>query len=309
MLTCRLISILVLLAPILLSCSVQQSQPELLPLKPTGLRFAGEISGKFAGKALRAPEALTVDPAGNLYIVDTGNDRIIKLDPDLRFRTSNGGFGAGSGFNRPVDISTADGIDFFVLDQGNRRLVKLDYNLIADEEIDFTDQTELMSMGEATAVGVAADGRIYLLDPDNLRVLVLDAEYEVESELAASGGFVGCAAISFGPDYRTYIYDNREQVIFVFDVFGNNLNRVELVGIGELGDFTTGAHYFVATDRQRHELVIYSLAGERLTSVGRHGSGAYHFDSPGGIALRHDGRLFVADTGNNRIVYYELVAE
>jgi sugar lactone lactonase YvrE len=302
-------SILVFLASFLLSCSVQQSRPELLPVKPSGLRFAGEISGEFAGRTLRAPEAVAFDPAGNLYIVDTGNDRIVKLDPDLRFLTSNGGFGAGSGFNRPVDIATADGIDFFVLDQANRRLVKLDYNLIADEEIDFTDQTELMSMGEATAVGVATDGRIYLLDPDNLRVMVLDTEYEVESELAASGGFVGCAAISFGPDQRTYVYDNREQVIFVFDVFGNNLNRVELPEIGELGGFTTTSYYFVATDRQRHELVIYSLAGKHLTSIGRHGSGSYHFDSPGGVALRHDGRLFVADTGNNRIVYYELVAE
>lgn len=302
-------TVLLLFALLSVACTTQQLQNDFVPAKPTGLVYQGEFNGAYAGKPLLAPEDVVLDQSGNIYIADTGNDRIVKLDTQGRYLTSSGGFGVGSGFSRPVDIATADGIDFFVLDQGNRRIVKLDYNLIVADEIEFLKQEELATVGEAAGIGVAADGRLYLLDPDNLRVIVIDTDYQFERELTTGGGFLGCREIAFGRGSRFYIYDDREQVVNVFDAFGNNLNRIELEQVEVLGGITAAEHYLVATDSRRNELVIYSYDGLGLLRVGRHGEGAYHFNAPAGLALRHDGRVYLADSGNNRIVYYEMVAE
>ncbi|MFH2055890.1 MAG: NHL repeat-containing protein [bacterium] len=291
------------------ACTTQQFQTDFLPAKPTGFSYFGEFNGRYAGEQLLAPQAVVLDQSGNLYIADTGNDRIVKLDPEGRYLASSGGFGVGSGFSRPVDIASSDGINFFVLDQGNRRIVKLDYNLIVADEIEFADQDELLSVGDAAGLGVGNDGRIYLLDPDNLRVIVLNTDYEVERELTTGGGFVGCAHIAFGPLNRAHIYDDREQAVYIFDAFGNQLNRITLDEVGELGGLAVTENFYILSDRRRHELAIYSTAGTAMLRVGRLGDGAYHFNTPAGLALRYDGRLYLADSGNNRIVYYEMVAE
>lgn len=293
----------------LIGCAAQQSSSDQLLAEPTALNYLGEISGNFGGKTLDAPEDVAVDPAGNIYIADTGNDRIVKLTADNRYVTSSGGFGVGSGFNRPIDIVTADGIDFYVLDQGNRRIVRLDYNLIAGDDLGFAEQSDLLSIGQATAMGVAVDGLIYVLDPDNLRVLVLNTDYTVERELTTSGGFVGCSAIALDRSRRAYIYDNQQQAIFAFDAFGNHSGRIDLDQVGELGGLARREQYFIATDLQRNELMVIDGTGRQIVTVGRQGEGAYHFDNPRGIAVRPDGRIYVADTGNDRIVYYELAAE
>ena len=43
-------------------------------------------------------------------------------------------------------------------------------------------------------------------------------------------------------------------------------------------------------------------------ATGSYGSGALNLSGPTGLAMRSDNFLYVCDTGNNRIVIYELAA-
>src|SRR5262249_5631098 len=51
--------------------------------------FAGD-NGPAAIAALKGPRAVAVDSAGNVYIADTGNDRIRKVTPDGMIQTVAG---------------------------------------------------------------------------------------------------------------------------------------------------------------------------------------------------------------------------
>jgi DNA-binding beta-propeller fold protein YncE len=55
------------------------------------------------------------------------------------------------------------------------------------------------------------------------------------------------------------------------------------------------------TDLRNHRIQVFSLAGELLTVIGEEGSDPGQFSSPGGIAVDADGRMYVADSKNQRI--------
>jgi sugar lactone lactonase YvrE len=46
-----------------------------------------------------------------------------------------------------------------------------------------------------------------------------------------------------------------------------------------------------------------------VAAFGSIGSGPQNLNAPTGLAWRADGKLFVCDTGNNRIMIYELAAK
>jgi serine/threonine-protein kinase len=295
---------------LLTGCAVQQSSTIDLPQEIGTLRYIGEIAGEFSGRPLLSPQVIATDPAGNLYIADTGNNRIVKLGPDFRLITTTGGLGSDiGGLSRPVDIVSQEGVHFYVLDQGNRRILKLDYNLLFVDEFRFADHPELFTLGEVAGLAVSPRGKLYLTDPDNLRIIVMDSDFVFQRELRAGGGFSAGTEIAVSRTGGIYVYDEEEKTVFVFDPFGNIDYRIQPEDIGQLGGIEVIGRRIIATDKMRHELAIFDLSGDRQLSVGRLGTGSYHFNSPAGVVLRVDGRLFVADSGNNRIVYYEMLSE
>jgi DNA-binding beta-propeller fold protein YncE len=71
------------------------------------------------------PWGVAVDSAGNVYVADTGNDRIQKFDPNGRFLTKWGSRGSGNGqLFGPSDIEVDSGGNVYVVDQLNNRVQK-----------------------------------------------------------------------------------------------------------------------------------------------------------------------------------------
>src|SRR5712692_9085052 len=74
---------------------------------------------------LRQAFSVTVDDSGNVYVADTGNHRIVKLDSEGKAVASFGHFGKGPGeFNRPGYVQTDGEGNIYVADLMNYRIQK-----------------------------------------------------------------------------------------------------------------------------------------------------------------------------------------
>ena len=114
--------------------------------------------------------------------------------------------------------------------------------------------------------------------------------------------------MTVGDEGNAYVYDRNLDAIYIFDSFGNAKGSIELEDAGILGDFIVRTGMIIATDKERHEIVVYDMNGERMMATGSFGSGTLSLNGPTGLAMRSDNLLYVCDTGNNRIVIYELAA-
>ena len=138
--------------------------------------FLGELghNGKAAGE-LEFPSDVAPDAEGNLYVVDSGNDRVQKLTAAGKPLASWGGPGSGPGqFATPLGIALGPDGSVYVTDSLNHRIHKLD-----------ASGRFLAVWGEpgngpgqfAGPAGIAVDGagRVYAVDRGNDRVQVFDA--------------------------------------------------------------------------------------------------------------------------------------
>ena len=80
----------------------------------------GGGQGQFSG-----PHGIEVDDEGNVYVVDTGNNRVQKFNSDGEFLLTWGSFGAGDGqFNHPHGVGIGPNGHIFVSETGNNRVQK-----------------------------------------------------------------------------------------------------------------------------------------------------------------------------------------
>ena len=94
-----------------------------------GTKIAGYKDGKASEATFDNPTGIVVDLEGNVYIADTGNNVIRKIDLDKNVTTYAGGKGAGykdgslldAKFNSPVGILYANNA-LYVCDSGNQRI-------------------------------------------------------------------------------------------------------------------------------------------------------------------------------------------
>jgi DNA-binding beta-propeller fold protein YncE len=134
----------------------------------------GRGDGQFIG-----PQNLAVDEDGYLYVVDYGNRRVSKFDPDGTFILSFGGRVSGfQGFLSPTGIAARNG-RVYVADSVLRRISVFDGN--------GTYLSELLSEGllGPESLRFLADGK--LLAADTNRVILIDTNSAIVRELGAAG--------------------------------------------------------------------------------------------------------------------------
>ena len=97
--------------------------------------FSGD-GGPATAARLNSPADVAVDGSGNLYIADTGNDRIRKVDTSGTITTIAGsgasGFSGDGGpataarLNSPADVAVDGSGNLYIADTGNDRIRKVD---------------------------------------------------------------------------------------------------------------------------------------------------------------------------------------
>lgn len=266
-------------------------------------RFGGD-GGQAREALLNFPGAVVVDEQGHVYIADTMNHRIRKVEAGSGLITTIAGTGqkrwsgdGGPAISAALHEPTALALDrkghLYIADQSNHRVRSLDLETGIINTIAGTGEAEYSGDGmpahEAALSGpsglaVDAGGSLYIADTFNGRIRKLDGETGIISTVAGDGS-----------EYR-YQGNPHE--------FSTSLSRpygIALDGEGHLLITDSDSHLIRRWHRQKK--IIMRVAGNGM--AGYNGDGGTPLESslnyPFGVAVDRQGSIYIADTFNHRI--------
>jgi DNA-binding beta-propeller fold protein YncE len=262
------------------------------------------------GVRVAAPEKVCVAPGGRVVAVaDTGGGRVLVL-------TLDGDVVAEHAAVRPAGVRFGRGDDLLVCEPDEGRLIAV--------SPEGTRRVVAAGLVRPVDVAVAADGGAFVADADADVVHVVRADGSLGVLTGGRRGLVdgprgtgrlsGPSAIALGAQ-GAFVTDERNHALRIVDGRGG---IATLVGRGVPGDTDglppaarlcrpagvvpapDGSSVYVA-DTGNDRLRFWSGVDGELSSLPVEG-----LRRPGGIDVLPDGRLVVADTGNDRVVVVDL---
>ncbi|MEZ4365468.1 MAG: hypothetical protein R2939_04160 [Kofleriaceae bacterium] len=183
---------------------------ELTEVAGTGTAGLGGEGELATASALRAPEGVAFDDVGNMYIADTGNHRVRRVDGATGLVTTiagdgvagfggDGGPPAAARFSGPRAVAVDGNGLVYIADTGNHRV-----RVIKSGEIKTRAGTGAAGFagdgGAAEVAQLAApagvqviDGELYIADTDNHRIRRVDADGKIVT-VAGTGVAPGATA-------------------------------------------------------------------------------------------------------------------
>ncbi|HUI46112.1 MAG TPA: hypothetical protein VL122_09055, partial [Nitrospirota bacterium] len=258
----------------------------------------GSLSG------LKKPTSVTVDMNGNIYISDSGNNVIKRIDCTKVVTviagnghpgySGDGGQATSATFKLPSYIYLDKSGNMYVADSGNNVVRRIDANgivtTIAGEASNkpgyYGDggPATKASLNNPTGVAVDANGLVYIADSGNNCVRMVDAKGTITT-IAGNGNAGssgdGGAAVSAKLHDPTSVSVDPSGNLIITDSGNNKIREISaatgiiktIVGTGNAGDVADGIEAIVANLR-----------------------------NPSGCYVDTDGSIYIADTGNNKVL-------
>lgn len=246
-----------------------------------GSGLAGSANGAALEARFRNPTGIAIDPDGVVYIADTGSNKIRRLASGS---VSTFAGGVSASLNAPTGIAMDAAGNIFVSDTYNHKIKKVSpdgtVSLFAGSgEADWTDGIgSAASFNRPTGLAVDASGNVFVADTYNHKIRKISANGRVSTY--AGSGYAGAR-----------------------DGMGINASFNHPAGLaidasGNLYVCDTSNH-LVRKIAQSGEVSIYAGSGSAGNNDGSLMAASFQY--PSGIAIDTQGKVYVADTGNNRI--------
>ncbi len=309
----------------------------------------------------RYPSGVSVDSTGNIYIADSGNNRIRKVNASNGVITTIAGNGIQGygGDNSPAtlaSLSDPTGVsldtvgNIYIADSGNNRIRKVNASngvitTVAGSGIQGysgdNSPATLASLSDPTGVSLDTLGNIYIADSGNNRIRKVKASNGLITTVAGNGsyGFSG----DNGPATSARLFNphgvsvDSAGNIYIADSGNNRIRKVNVsVGMivtmagngiygfsGDNGPATSASlsnphgvsvdsagNIYIADSENQCIRMVNSLNGIITTAAGN-GSAAFSgdnglatsasFNYPIGVSVDTAGNIYIADEDNNRI--------
>ena len=215
---------------------------------------------------LNRPHGICANKAGDVYVADTGNHRVVRLfnpTDELQFITAIGGKGSAKGlFFSPHQVALDNSGNLFVSDSGNHRI----------QVFDNQDKFKFAFTGDN-----------FLVSP--IGISVTDS---LETHAKRKENFI-------------IITDSSASRINKFDLKGNLTRSISMRNLGFPDvrlEYICIDYYnqILITDSKNHCIHKFTHNLDYITSFGREGDDDFEFIQPTGITIhRRFGQLFVAE--------------
>lgn len=253
---------------------------------------AGTAPGQFD-----IPVGVAVAPDGDLYTVETQNNRVQHFTPYGGFVSMWGEYGHGPGqLYWPAGIAVDEAGFVWVTDPGNHRVVKYT-----------ADGALVASLPSDWVTGIAAGfGRVYACEQESHLVRVWTSAGAALPSILLPGSSApdGAALDAAG---NLFVVDAGTKHVWKLSPAGGLLADWGSYGTGE-GQFdypvraaTDPDGNLYVVDHTTHRVEVFTNNGVFLGQWGSVGSGPGQFLNPIGIAVDRDGSVYVCDTNNQRM--------
>jgi sugar lactone lactonase YvrE len=267
-------------------------------------RFKGD-GGPAVAATLNFPSAVAADSRGNLYIADTFNHRVRRVDAATGTIWTLAGTGtarfAGDGgpatkamLNEPVALALDEQRDLlYIADLANYRVrvVDLDAGRITtyggngEREYDGDGRKAMhAALSGPSGLAVDAEGTLYIADTFSGRIRKVDLATRTISTVAGDG--------------TQYHYQGMP------NEFSTSLSRPAGIALAEDGSlYITDSDNHLIRKWNPQSKIITSIAGNGTAQFAGDGGPAHasSLNYPFGVAVDLAGHLYIADTFNHRI--------
>ncbi|HUI86491.1 MAG TPA: NHL repeat-containing protein [Nitrososphaerales archaeon] len=261
--------------------------------------------------ALWSPEGLAFDRAGDLWVADTQNNRILEFKSPLKsgmnaslvigqFGFTTAALGSSQyGLIRPTEVAFDQSGDLWVTDSGNNRVLEyrapystgMAASLVLGQGSFGTSSPEAGGggMDQPTSLAFDSSGSLWVADSGNNRVLQFQAPFLTGMNASAVLGQTSFSSTSSGQG-------------------SNSMSRPTGVAADKSGNLWVGD-----TGNNRVLEFLYPFAtGESASTVlgqpgfglGAAGTGQASLASPSGLVADGSGDVWLADSGNNRVLEF-----
>lgn len=220
--------------------------------------------------------SVAVDAKDNIYVLDAGNNEIVKFDNKLNFLKRNGKQGWAEGqFDRPAFIDASSGLDLFISDSKNYRIQRLDLemNFISALTTNADDFPLELKYRTPKASIVLNSNELYVIDGDNNRIVVYrDGKNPsfVFGDARSGKGQLG-NPVKIMRDGKNYIYvlDKEQKLIIRYDNLGNYAGKIT---VPKLETFTIRNDLVYLYDGSAVHIYnpeLNSITGKKIISSGK----------------------------------------
>jgi DNA-binding beta-propeller fold protein YncE len=266
------------------------------------------------------PTGIALDSSGNIYVIDGGNQRIVKFSSSGAYVTAWGSSGEGVGQFSFWDgsahfggIAVSSNNDVFVADYSGRVQIfdsggKFLRAWRSAERISYVFALALDHGGD---VYLAADNQVKKFSPDGQPLGRWPSSPDFG---AANGQFDELGYVTVAPDGTFWTGEQLGERIQKFDSHMRFVGKWGSKGTGP-GQYSHGI-FGIAFDRKGriwtadnggHRLEVYDSKMRFIGQSGHEGTGPGDFEFPSYMAMDAQGDLYVVETGGGRIQKFHLL--
>jgi serine/threonine-protein kinase len=263
------------------------SSPTSAAPPPTSSAPAHSAQTVLPFTGLSGPKGVAVDAAGNLYVVDPGDNRVLKLPAGSSTQTAL----PFTGLKEPYDVAVDAAGNVYVVDPNNRRVLKLPAGSSTQEVVPFTD------LKEPGSVAADAVGNLYLADYGNDRVLKLPADSSAQEVLPFTGlKEPSCVAVDAAGNL--YVAATGNDWVLKLPAGSSAQEVLPFTGLKEPSEVTVDAAgnlYVVDPGNKRVLKLPAGSATQELLPF-------TDLKEPNDVAVDAAGNVYVTDGSNDRVL-------
>lgn len=264
------------------------------------------------------PTGIAIAPDGNIYVVDSENNRVQIFNSGGQFIKTFGTKGKGNGqFRTPFGIAIGADSRLFITDSKNGRIQVFDKDggILYSFGRDGSSDSEL-----SYPMGIALDDqeRVFVADSGNSRIAVFTIDGLFLNNIGTKGNgadqLYEPTAVATSIDGRVWITDTGNNRVQLFDTKGKYLASIGSQG-SERNSFLkpTGVAIdpsgkVIVVDSGNSRLHVLNSKGVFLGLFGSKGNGRAQFREPQSV-FSTSSLCYIADTGNHRIQVFNLGKE